>query len=703
MRISLGALVLAVATAATGATGTSAAAASLPSPAASLGAATPPRAEYAVRSACPAPRPGRAGCLALSLRPRTAPARARAQARATRRAAEAGVATAAGCAVSYPSSCLTPNQLNRAYFPGEAPDAPAGETQTIALVDAFADPRAEADLAVYSSEFGLPPCTAENGCFKQIGESGGEVAAALPFPKSSAELEAFANGSAEQRAKAEEAEGWALEIATDVEMAHAVCQNCHILLVAASSPEFADLEAAEDAAAARAGEVSNSWGGPEPLGDSAAFDHPGVAIVAAAGDDGYRNWDLYETRNQANSTYFPGADYPASSPHVVAVGGTSLRLSATGAWQGESPWNGEGAGGSGCSESLAAPTWQLAVPDWTKVGCGSLRASADVSAVADPATGVDVYDSVPYPQEGGTTTVLRWVPIGGTSVAAPIVAAMFALAGGAHGVAYPAQTLYSHLGSRLLHDVVGGGDGKCDGVYTSCSGSMNPLSPNFPLDCGAGVWICNATAGYDGPTGVGTPAGIAALRPRETGAGEGESQQKGTEAANGKEEAGTKGSGGEPPTENPPRGGQAPAESAPGSPGTPAPGAWTASPAPQPASSSGGDRAGGSASSVARVTRLALTARARLALRRGARRVALSRVAFSFSLSRRARVRISFAVLRRTPAGPRWRIVSSSAFTASAGAHRRHLDGARSLAGGSYRLTLTPAGGAARSMLLRVG
>src|SRR5579883_2942286 len=119
MRISLGALVLTVATAATGATGTSAAAASLPSPAASLGAATPPRAEYAVRSACPAPRPGRAGCLALSLRPRTAPARARAQARATRRAAEAGVATAAGCAVSYPSSCLTPNQLNRAYFPGE--------------------------------------------------------------------------------------------------------------------------------------------------------------------------------------------------------------------------------------------------------------------------------------------------------------------------------------------------------------------------------------------------------------------------------------------------------------------------------------------------------------------------------------------------------------------------------------------------------
>src|ERR1019366_4606078 len=98
----------------------------------------------------------------------------------------------------------------------------------------------------------------------------------------------------------------------------------------------------------------------------------------------------------------------------------------------------------------------------------------------------------------------------GTSVASPIIASMVALAGGAHAVAYPAQTLYSHLGSPLLHDVTSGGNGQCDAEYLSCSGSLSPLSP---LDCGQGAWICNTTAGYDGPTGVGTPNGIGAFKP----------------------------------------------------------------------------------------------------------------------------------------------------------------------------------------------
>ena len=297
-------------------------------------------------------------------------------------------------------------------------------------------------------------------------------------------------------------------------MAHAICRNCHVLLVSAKSPNYSDLEAAEETAASSAREISNSWGGPEPGGEGKAFNHAGLVITAAAGDDGYLNWDQYATREEPNSAYFLGDDYPATSPHVIAVGGTQLQLSAGGAWQSESAWNG---GGSGCSKSLIAPEWQQQVSGWAQVGCGSLRASADVSADADPATGVNVYDSMPYPyEEAGhkLTAVLHWVPIGGTSVASPIIASMFALAGGAHGVAYPAQTLYSHLQSPLLHDIHSGGNGECQGEYFTCSGSLNPLSARFPLDCGAGSWICNATTGYDGPTGVGTPNGLGAFRRR---------------------------------------------------------------------------------------------------------------------------------------------------------------------------------------------
>src|ERR1019366_9036193 len=116
--------------------------------------------------------------------------------------------------------------------------------------------------------------------------------------------------------------------------------------------------------------------------------------------------------------------------------------------------------------------------DWTTTGCGSNRAVADVSADADPLTGVAVYDSVPYPEEEEeegkkVTRELNWVPIGGTSVASPIIASMFALAGGAHKVEYPAETLYSHIGPTSLYDVTAGGNGKCDGAYSTCSGSMS--------------------------------------------------------------------------------------------------------------------------------------------------------------------------------------------------------------------------------------
>lgn len=610
----------------------------------------------------------------------------------TRTAPSAGLARASECAIDYPSACLSPQQLRDAYFPEEAPEAPAGEPQTIALVDAYNDPSAESDLATYSGEFALPSCTSADGCFKQVGQSGGEGSSSLPFPKTKAELETFAKGTTAQRETAEEAEGWALEIATDVETAHAICRNCHILLVAARSPSYSDLEAAEETAAARAGEVSNSWGGPETGLDSQAFDHPGIVITAAAGDDGYLNWERYSSREEAGSPYFLGTDYPATSPHVIAVGGTRLQLSAGGAWQGETPWSSEGGGGSGCSESLAAPEWQWRVSDWAQVGCGSLRASADVSAVADPTTGVNVYDSIPYPyEEAGEqlTTVLRWVPIGGTSVASPIIASMFALAGGAHGVDYPAKTLYSHIASPLLHDVDSRGNGECQGEYLSCSGSLNPLSARFPLDCGAGAWICNATTGYDGPTGVGTPDGLGAFRVEQASGEKGSSP---TKAVGGGSEtpAGTQST-----DSSNPSGGSGSAAGAGGTTNTSTT-LTDGGPAATPNTGSSGSP---------RLTRLALTARGTAALRRRrqGKSVAIAQVAFSFALSSTAQIRATLLRRASTHAGVRWIAVTRPlGFSANAGVHRRALHGSQLLAPGLYRLTLRPLGGTARSITVRV-
>jgi len=649
--------------------------------AATAAAATPlPAADYSVRPACPSPAPGRASCLALRLEPKTVTARTHIQALAVSDAPQATLAKASQCAALYASSCLAPQSLQSAYFSGVAPDAPSSEPQTIALVDAYNDLSAEADLNTYAGEFGLPACTTANGCFKQVGEDGSE--SDRPFPTSDAELSAFASGTKRQREKAEEAEGWALETATDIEVAHAICQNCHILLVEASGPEYRELETSENTAVSlHATEISNSWGGPEGASDSSAFDHPGIAITAAAGDDGYLNWDQYAARNEAGSPYFDGADYPASSPHVISVGGTELNLEADGSWASELPWSSEeGGGGSGCSGSLPAPIWQQAVADWAKVGCGTHRANADVSADADPSTGVNIYDSTPYPEEG-VLTVPEWVPIGGTSVAAPIIASMFALAGGAHGVAHPAETLYSHLGSSSLHDVIVGGNGECGGSYSTCSGSLGS-----PFDCGFGAWICNATVGYDGQTGVGTPNGIGAFEPGEAAAkgSEGEPKTGPPEEANPPEGSGDEGSG----------------STGEGSGVQPLGG--TSSNSTGAGTTSGSATKPGAGTKVAvQISALALTARARTALHRG--RLAVAQLAFSLRLSRTVTVRVTLAL--RVGAGPHahWRkLPDSLIFLAVEGLNRRHLHAGGTLAPGLYRLTFTPTGGTSRSLAFRL-
>lgn len=404
---------------------------------------------------------------------------------------------------------LRPQDLHTAY---QLPTG-ASSAQTVAVVDAYNDPTAETDLAAYDEEFGLPACTAGNGCFRQVNENG--ETGDLPFPKTDKELEAARKGARATREEAEEATGWGLEISLDIEVAHATCQNCEIVLVEANAPSYEDLEVAEKSAAALgAGEISNSWAGPEEgetreLENAGPFNHAGIVITAAAGDDGYLNWD----GQRADRGY---VNFPASSPHVVAVGGTRLTLGAGGAWAGETVWNGDHATGGGCSAVFTAQPWQQSLSDWSTVGCGDKRAVADVSADADPYTGVAVHDTSPECEysyeEGKVKHVLYWCTIGGTSLSTPLIASVFALAGGADGVAYPAETLYdSELNSPgALHDVTTGSNGECAKPFLEGGLSGCAADEEAEKSCSARA-ICLAGTGYDGPTGVGTPDGIAAF------------------------------------------------------------------------------------------------------------------------------------------------------------------------------------------------
>jgi subtilase family serine protease len=320
-----------------------------------------------------------------------------------------------------------PSDLHSAY----ALPSTGGSGATVAIVDAQDDPTAEADLATYRSTYGLPACTTANGCFKKVGQSG---TSSLPAADA----------------------GWAEEISLDLDMVSATCPNCHILLVEATSASMANLgKSVNTAVSLGAKYVSNSYGGGESSSDtsydSSYFNHPGVAITVSAGDSGY------------------GAEYPAASRYVTAVGGTSLKKTSTTRGWTDTVWSGTG---SGCSAYDAKPSWQK------DTGC-SRRTIADVSAVADPATGVAVYDT--YSSDNG------WEVFGGTSASSPIIASVYALAGTPSAGSSPASFPYAHTGS--LNDVVSGSNGSCSGSY-----------------------LCTGKAGYDGPTGLGTPNGTAAFK-----------------------------------------------------------------------------------------------------------------------------------------------------------------------------------------------
>ncbi len=330
-----------------------------------------------------------------------------------------------------------PTQIQAAY--GLAGANASG--RTVGIVDAYDDPKAEADLGVYRKAYGLSACTTANGCFRKVNQNG----AASPLPTADA--------------------GWSEEISLDLDAVSAACPSCHILLVEASTPDNDPLMTAVDTAVRLgASSVSNSYGGAEDssiLAEDSHLNHPGVAITASSGDDGY------------------GVSWPASSPYVTAVGGTTLTKASNARGYTETAWSGAG---SGCSAYEPKPSWQQ------DTGCAK-RTVADVSADADPNSGLGVYDtyntcgSSSYCDFlislGAAQGLDGWAQVGGTSLSSPLIASVYALAGNSvTASSYP----YAHTGS--LNDVTSGSNGSCSGSY-----------------------LCTAGAGYDGPTGLGTPNG----------------------------------------------------------------------------------------------------------------------------------------------------------------------------------------------------
>ena len=334
------------------------------------------------------------------------------------------------------------------------------KTRTVAIVDAYDDPTVLSDLNTYSTNFSIPTMsscavsggTYSNPCFQVVNENGGST---LPPSDGQGVI------------------GWAGEISLDVQSVHAMCQNCNILLVEASSENSSDLIQAADQTAVSMGAnvVSNSWGGSEDPSETSLdsyFDHPGVPFVFSSGDDGY------------------GVGYPAASPNVTAVGGTSLNINTDNTYNSETVWNSWGGGpGSGCSAYEPKPYFQH------DLGCSN-RTVADIAADADPNTGAYVYVTDPIYGSG-------YYEIGGTSLAAPLVASVYALAGGV-GTTFGNSLPYANLNYGVnLRDVTSGN--------------------NIVSGSSCGSYLCIAGTGYDGPTGLGSPLGTAAFAPSSTAPG----------------------------------------------------------------------------------------------------------------------------------------------------------------------------------------
>ncbi|HEX3100123.1 MAG TPA: S53 family peptidase [Patescibacteria group bacterium] len=332
---------------------------------------------------------------------------------------------------------LSPVQLRSAYNVSGV-NLPIGSNRVIAIVDAYDHPNAFSDLTTYSQTFNIQPqisqCAASTGtaaapCFQKVNQRG----TAQP-PQADP--------------------GWALEISLDIQAARAMCPGCSILLVEADSSSYGNLMTAVDQAVTMGAKIiSNSYGSNEFASEAANdshFNKPGVAFTVSSGDAGY------------------GVEYPASSPYVTAVGGTSLTMNNL-TRVSETAWSGAGSGCSGYEPLTSSQT--------ADATC-SKRKVSDVSAVADPSTGAAVYDSFRYQGRAG------WFKVGGTSLAAPVIAGVYALAGASTYSSIPANSL-PYLNTASLNDILTGSNGSCGSTY-----------------------LCTAKPGYDGPTGLGTPKGL---------------------------------------------------------------------------------------------------------------------------------------------------------------------------------------------------
>jgi subtilase family serine protease len=325
---------------------------------------------------------------------------------------------------------LTPQQVRHAY--GFDKVSSQGDGQVIALIEAFNHPQIEKDLGVFSQAFGLPPCTTANGCFTQVSVNGKNLGTNTL---------------------------WALEISLDVEWAHAMAPNARIILVQSPSGKLDDMLQGVDLAVRMGADVvSMSWGAPEFAGEAAYDGHflaPGVIFVASSGDSGN-----------------PGF-YPAASPFVTGVGGTSLNLDSNGNILSETAWSGSGGGISSLEPNLFQSPFD-----------GSAgRGIPDVAYNADPAMGFAVYDSTPYHGAGG------WIQVGGTSAGPPQWSAIFAIANsmrasaGKSPLGFANIDLYKAAASAYASD------------YDDAKSGTNGT-------CGT---VCSAGTGYDFVTGLGSP------------------------------------------------------------------------------------------------------------------------------------------------------------------------------------------------------
>jgi len=309
--------------------------------------------------------------------------------------------------VGNPNATTSPTGLSPATIKSVynySTSSTAGAGKTIAIVDAYDDPTAESDLAVFSSQYGLPACTTANGCFTKVNQTGG-----TSYPRKDA--------------------GWALEISLDVQWAHAIAPGARILLVEAATNSFANLLAAEDYAKTHANYVSNSWGGSEFSGESSYdshFQQSGVGFFVSSGDSG------------------TPAQYPSASPNVISVGGTTLNFSGS-TFVSETGWSGSG---GGCSLYETATSAQSSFSQYGQVGCAGKRATPDVSLDADPASGVSVYDTTRYQGQQG------WFRVGGTSASSPMWAARAAASS-----ASVVNSAYVYGNSISYRDITSGNNG----------------------------------------------------------------------------------------------------------------------------------------------------------------------------------------------------------------------------------------------------